>query len=622
MVDLQTLDKALRLADFDNISMGTANVVYVSIPDDSGGATTTCNLGLPALPGGWTYQCSNTDNYRKADGTGWIPVNFTSLTTTPNPLTLLPVDPTNSTSTGLYYTYVNGSWELTALFETTGYQQRYASSDNGTSTVLYEVGNHFKITPDVISSRINTANTASGGPTVTVSTLTTSAATNVSSTLATLNGSITDEGNASSTITGFDYGLTTSYGSTTTSTYSGGLGSFSNAISGLIASTLYHFRAKSYNSAGWGYGSDQTLTTSVAATIPAVPQSLTATPGDTQIVLNWSVPSSDGGSSITNYKVYRGISSGGEIFLSSGGCSGLGNVLTCTDTGLTNGTAYYYKVSAVNGVGESSQSSEANATPTSPVTVPTISTNAATDLAATAATLNGSITAEGGASSTIVGFDYGLTDSYGSQATSTYSGGTGAFTKGITGLTASTLYHFRAKSYNSAGWGYGSDNTLTTNAPSGPQVGYIYPNGDGATLQWGITPSSPTTHYTKIDDEVVQPNVPDTSDYVAQMANGAAEVYEMSSISSVSSVSQIVIWAYGYVQNGGGGIPRYIYIQGVNQTGGVLTNFTATNGWQSATFTGSWTQADLDSLQVRIVSVMTGPSKYIYALYGEVTYMP
>ncbi|MFA5386373.1 MAG: LamG-like jellyroll fold domain-containing protein [Candidatus Paceibacterota bacterium] len=258
MVDLQTLDKALRLADFDNISMGTANVVYVSIPDDTAATSTCPTLGLPALPGGWTYQCSNTANYRKADGTGWVPVNFTTLTTAPNPLTLLPVDPTNSTSTNLYYSYVSGSWELTALFETTNYQTKYAAADNGTSTVLLEVGNHLKITPNAIASRTNT-----GGwtPTVVVPTLTTNVATNVSSTSATLNGSITNEGNASSTITGFDYGLTTGYGSQTTSTYSGGTGSFSNAISGLSGLNTYHFRAKSYNSAGWGYGGDATLTT-------------------------------------------------------------------------------------------------------------------------------------------------------------------------------------------------------------------------------------------------------------------------------------------------------------------------------------------------------------------------
>jgi hypothetical protein len=63
--------------------------------------------------------------------------------------------------------------------------------------------------------------------------------------------------------------------------------------------------------------------------------------------------------------VYRGTTSGGEALVTTGGCSGLGSVLTCTDTGLTNGQTYYYEVSALNAIGEGARSSEASATPTS-----------------------------------------------------------------------------------------------------------------------------------------------------------------------------------------------------------------------------------------------------------------
>src|SRR5207247_1529794 len=66
-------------------------------------------------------------------------------------------------------------------------------------------------------------------------------------------------------------------------------------------------------------------------------------------VLQWSAPSSDGGSAITNYKVYRGTSSGTETLLTT-----VGNVSTYTDSSAVNGTTYWYKVSAVNGVGEGS----------------------------------------------------------------------------------------------------------------------------------------------------------------------------------------------------------------------------------------------------------------------------
>ncbi|GAA2148819.1 hypothetical protein GCM10009760_41310 [Kitasatospora kazusensis] len=108
-----------------------------------------------------------------------------------------------------------------------------------------------------------------------------------------------------------------------------------------------------------------TLTASpIAATVPGAPTGLTATAGTGQAALSWTPPSNTGGENITSYKVYRGTASGGETLLTGGGCSGLGAVTSCTDTGLTAGQTYYYKVSAVNGVGEGAQSNEASATPT------------------------------------------------------------------------------------------------------------------------------------------------------------------------------------------------------------------------------------------------------------------
>ncbi|OIJ95754.1 hypothetical protein BIV25_20130 [Streptomyces sp. MUSC 14] len=102
----------------------------------------------------------------------------------------------------------------------------------------------------------------------------------------------------------------------------------------------------------------------IAATPPGAPTGLTGTAGTGQVSLSWTPPASTGGENITSYKVYRGTSSGTESLLTSGGCSGLGAVTSCTDTGLTAGQTYYYRVTAVNGVGEGAQSNEASATPT------------------------------------------------------------------------------------------------------------------------------------------------------------------------------------------------------------------------------------------------------------------
>jgi PKD repeat protein len=112
--------------------------------------------------------------------------------------------------------------------------------------------------------------------------------------------------------------------------------------------------------------SSLTLTASpIAGTPPDAPTGLTATPGNGQVSLSWTAPANNGGVAVTSYKVYRGTTSGGEALVTTGGCSGLGVTLSCTDTGLTNGQAYYYKVSAVNSIGEGAQSAETSATPTS-----------------------------------------------------------------------------------------------------------------------------------------------------------------------------------------------------------------------------------------------------------------
>jgi len=97
--------------------------------------------------------------------------------------------------------------------------------------------------------------------------------------------------------------------------------------------------------------------------VPSIPQALQAVAGDMQAALSWQAPYSDGNSTITGYRLYRGTSPGGESLLVE-----LGNVLSYTDTDLTNGVTYFYQASAVNAVGEGPRSGEVWATPTVPPT--------------------------------------------------------------------------------------------------------------------------------------------------------------------------------------------------------------------------------------------------------------
>ncbi|MGH6656040.1 MAG: PKD domain-containing protein [Actinocrinis sp.] len=107
--------------------------------------------------------------------------------------------------------------------------------------------------------------------------------------------------------------------------------------------------------------SSVTVTASpIASSPPGAPTGLTATGGVGQAALTWTAPASNG-QNITSYNVYRGTSSGSETLLSTGGCGGLGAVTSCTDTGLTAGQTYFYKVTASNAAGEGPQSNEASA---------------------------------------------------------------------------------------------------------------------------------------------------------------------------------------------------------------------------------------------------------------------
>lgn len=96
LADVTALNKALAAyqADVRTPAMGTSSVVYVSIPS----ASSTCGgLGLPTLPSGWSYACASTTTYGQTDGTGWVPVNL-GLFSTGSPLSVLPIDPSNTTS--------------------------------------------------------------------------------------------------------------------------------------------------------------------------------------------------------------------------------------------------------------------------------------------------------------------------------------------------------------------------------------------------------------------------------------------------------------------------------------------------------------------------------------------
>jgi tripartite motif-containing protein 71 len=135
------------------------------------------------------------------------------------------------------------------------------------------------------------------------------------------------------------------------------------------------------------------------------------------------------------------------------------NAYVLSITGLTCGTTYHYRAYSTNTSGTGYGD---DATFTTSSTCPTLTTTSTSSITGSTATLNGNITAIGGATPTVRGFQYGTTTSYGTTTTENGSFSTGAYTSDITGLTCNTVYHFRSYSTSASGTGYSSDDSFTT----------------------------------------------------------------------------------------------------------------------------------------------------------------
>ena len=161
---------------------------------------------------------------------------------------------------------------------------------------------------------------------------------------------------------------------------------------------------------------------------------------------------------------------------------------------------------------------------------PAVTTGIATNIASHSATLRGTVDPNG--CNTTVHFQYGTTTNYGSvTANHNYNGNTTQNVSGnISGLAASTTYHFRTVATNNADTRHGSDRTFTTLSATGRPVvvtkpatdvtsssailnGTVNPHGltTSVHFQYGITTSYGSTTasqtYTGSTIQTVSPNI-------------------------------------------------------------------------------------------------------------------
>jgi trimeric autotransporter adhesin len=313
---------------------------------------------------------------------------------------------------------------------------------------------------------------------------TTAAASAITATGATLNGTVSSNG--APTVVTFEYGLTNAYGdggSPVTAAQSPLAANASNVavtadVTGLSCATTYHFRVDADNgNGGTVFGADQTF---VSAACPAgTPSATTTAPSAvtaTTATLNGFV-SANGAVTIVTFDYGTTIAYGGA-----------GSPLTAVESplpanannaavsvslpALNCNTTYHVRANANNGNGGTVNGNDVTfQTAACPAGAPSATTQAASSITATSAVLNGLVSANGAV--TAVTFEYGTTIAYGgagSPLTAVESPLPANFNNApvsaaLAGLTCNTLYHVRVDANNGNGGTInGNDLAFTTAA--------------------------------------------------------------------------------------------------------------------------------------------------------------
>ncbi len=212
--------------------------------------------------------------------------------------------------------------------------------------------------------------------------------------------------------------------------------------------TKYFYVVSAVDSTGESANSAEVNATPTApAQAPPAPASLAATAGNAQVSLTWSASTG-----ATSYHVKRSTASGAETQIAAPAGT------SYTDTSVTNGTKYFYVVSAVNATGESANSNEVSATPTAPAQAPPTPTN----LAATGA--NAQVALTWSASTGATSYNVKRSTTNGSGYATVSSPASTSYTD--TGVTNGTTYYYVVSAVN--GTGESANSSQVSATPSAP----------------------------------------------------------------------------------------------------------------------------------------------------------
>jgi hypothetical protein len=261
--------------------------------------------------------------------------------------------------------------------------------------------------------------------------------------------------------TQIEYGTTAAYGSSTALIEALST-SHSQALTGLTANTLYHYRVMSRDAAGnLAASGDYTFTTTEAAdtTPPAISDVTYSDVTPAGVTVAWKTDEA------ADSQVDYGSGS------SYGSSTGLDAAMVLTHsqviTGLASDKTYHFRVKSKDAAGNIAVSGDYTfSTGKSPdTTPPSISAVASSNITSSGATITW--TTNENADTQV---EYGLTNSYGSSTTLN-SAMALSHSQGLAGLSANTLYHYRVMSKDAAGnLAASGDYTFTTAKRSAPPV--------------------------------------------------------------------------------------------------------------------------------------------------------
>jgi len=298
-----------------------------------------------------------------------------------------------------------------------------------------------------------------GAPTIANST-----ASAVGATIATLNGSLSATGLATTAVSVYygttDKGQTTAGWDNVVNLGSLGTNAIATPVTGLSPTTTYYYRYYATNSYGVSWGSPAIQFTTLNP-LPAISNSPASSVTAATATLNGNLTSV--GLDTTTVTVYYGTADQGQTTTGWDGSQSLGvrsvGAVSAGLTGLTGGTTYYYRFYAQNAYG-SAWGTPASSFKT--LAAPAINNGSGADnIGSTSARLNGSLTAGTLAAVTIYWGDTDGGTAPGSWAHSVSLGvlSEGAFSSSVSGLTMDTNYYYRCYASNAVATAWSASST-------------------------------------------------------------------------------------------------------------------------------------------------------------------